>query len=189
MLAKLLPSDLPYVREAIEAERRADEWYTSESIYAAAYTRQWHAVHDWAFEVFEWDDPTDWPEKSERLHRVRAALAIDVENEEVAFKKAIPVELIEDWLSMPAPDLRIGGRRRVVIRLYTWVIDRELKWAYDPEWLKIADDMSAAAARNRAIKWARGYAQQLNKGQESREIRMTQIELAWWTQRGDLKNV
>lgn len=171
-------SDERYIREALEAEDLACEY---EAIEAIDYTRKWHVTWDWAFEVLEWDDPTDWPEKNPRVTRVRASIVRDLENEEEAFKRAIPVELIDDWLSIKPPNREATGRRRVIIKLYTWVIDRENQAAYDPDWLKIADDMSAYAATMRARRWAESYAEALQNQTASREIRMTQIEILWWT--------
>lgn len=184
-------SDERYIREALEAEALADAWeqehrdelsLVRESIDAEVYTAKWHGVWEWAFEVLEWDSPADWYDSNPRVTRVRAAIVLDAENEEEAYKNAIPVEMIDDWLATVSPPGReMGGHRRVVIRLYTWQIDREHEAAYDPEWLKIGDDMSAHAATARALRWARTYAEALANETASREIRMTQIEIVWWT--------
>ena len=179
-----------FIREAQEAERLADEWESEqnqiEAVKAADYTDRWHRVWDWAFAVLEWDNPTDWYDSNPRVTRVRAAIVREADNEEEAFKKAIPVELIDDWLSsVDGPGIDLGGRRRVVIRLFTWVIDREHRVAYDGEWLKIADDMSAAAATARALRWAHAYADSLLAATASREIRMTQVEIVLWTSAED----
>lgn len=182
-----------YMREAVEAEALADEWFNNqcltESEAALRYTEKWHVTQQWAFDVLEWDSPTDWGEANPRVTRVRAAIVLDADNEEEAFKLAIPVERIEEWLaSVKAPGRGAAGRRRVVIRLFTWVIDRQGGVAYDGEWLKIADDMSALAATARAIRWAHEYADSLIAETASREIRMTQVEIVWWTS-GDSETV
>lgn len=181
--------DEKYIREAIRAERAANAYYAlldeslaQEGELALAYTERWHAVYDWGFEVLEWDSPADWTERNPRLTRIRAAIVLDAENEEEAYSRALPVELIDDWLATVRPPARdVGGHRRVVIRLHTWVIDRENQVAYDPQWLKIADDMSAVAATARALRWAHGYAQALENETASRELRMTQVEIMFWT--------
>lgn len=175
-----------YIQEAIEAEALADayqdEQFEAEAIAAQTYTAKWHATYDWAFEVLEWDSPADWFDSNPRVTRIRAAIVRDAENEEEAFKRAIPVELIDDWLAtVTSPGRGIGGHRRVVIRLFTWVIDREHKVAYDPEWLKIGDDMSAHAATARALRWAKDYSEALIAETASREIKMTQVEIVFWT--------
>jgi hypothetical protein len=178
--------DLPYIREAIEAERAADEFedeqHQAEAVRAEAYTAKWHTVYDWAFEVLEWDSPTDWYDPNPRVTRVRATIVRDAENEEEAYKRALPVELIDDWLAtVVAPGRSDGGHRRVIIRLMTWVMDRDHESAYDSEWLKIGDDMSARAAVARALRWAKSYAEDLANDRASREIRMTQVEIMFWT--------
>jgi hypothetical protein len=179
-----------YIREAIEAEALAKEYedeidehlLARDAALAEAYTNRWHVTSDWAFEVLEWDSPTYWFDSNPRVTRVRAAIVREADNEEEAYKRAIPVELIDDWLATVKPPGRdAGGHRRVVIRLYTWVIDREHRVAYDGEWLKIADDMSAQAATARALRWAHDYADSLIEETASREIRMTQVEIVWWT--------
>jgi len=189
-------SDERYIQEAIDGRALDDEWEASQQVRSKAdeqslqaeseatlrYTVKWHATREWAFEVLEWDSPADWYDSNPRVTRVRAAIVRDADNEEEAYKRAIPVELIDDWLSsVRAPSRDAGGHRRVVIRLYTWVIDREHAVAYDGEWLKIADDMSAQAATARALRWAHGYADSLLAATASREIRMTQVEIIWWT--------
>jgi hypothetical protein len=179
-----------FIREAIEAEALAQEYYdeiadgqhAKESRAAERYTERWHTVYQWAFEVLEWDSPADWAESNPRLTRVRAAIVLDAENEEEAYKRALPVEVIDDWLATVKPPGRTeGGHRRVVIRLHTWVMDRENGVAYDPQWLKIGDDMTALAATARALRWAHSYAQSLADETASRELRMTQVEIMFWT--------
>jgi hypothetical protein len=180
----------PYIREAIEAEALAKEYedaiedgqHEREARAAELYTRRWHTTYEWAFEVLEWDSPADWTERNPRLTRIRAAIVLDAENEEEAYKRALPVEVIDDWLATVKPPSRDeGGHRRVIIRLHTWVMDRENGVAYDPEWLKIADDMSPQAAVARALRWAHQYAEALQNDTASRELRMTQVEIMIWT--------
>jgi len=168
-----------------QAPALSGEMALCEGIEALAYTRQWHAVNDWAEEVAgdvavdgEW---SHWPTEHDRLTRVRAHIVADIDNEEEAFESAIPIFALHDWLARIAPTRAEGGQRRVVIRVFAWVMDRDNDVAYDPEWLKVGDDMSCQAAEARALRWARSYDQVLAKGQESREIRMTALEIGWWT--------
>ncbi len=158
-----------------------------EAIAAEAYVHKWFATYDWAVETIESvaGEFAEWPERARRVVRVRinvrGSIVKDLENEEEAYRHAAPIEDLPHWLSVLPPNIAKGGRRRVVIRIFAWDIDQENELGYDPEWVKAGDDMSAAAARARAIRWARSYTQVLKAGRASREIRMTQIEIAFWT--------
>lgn len=171
--------------------RRSDLPEISESVAATNYTSQWHAVYDWAVATCDRIPGFEWgmiPEPAARMHRMRAIIKRQYDDEG-AYKKAVPIIDLYDWLSLPAPGQKQGGRRRVVIRVFCWVMDRHNKNAYDPEWVRLADDMSAYASRARALRWASAYDKLLQAGRESREIRMTALEIAWWTREKSVKHV
>jgi len=100
---------------------------------------------------------------------------------EEAYRRGEDIAALENYLDLGAPDERAGGRRRVVVRVYSWVIDEEFKLGYDPEWLKVADDMSVKRAVAYVVRWAKNYDRLLQKGLESRFIKWTQLEIAFWT--------
>jgi len=156
-----------------------------EAVAALAYTRLWHDVQEWAEAVCsgleEW---SPWPDEHPRASKIRGLIVDDLDNEEEAFKRGVPIFDLVDWLGpWQAPGRVEGGHRRVILRVFTWVKDRDNDVAYAGEWLKIGDDMSAKAADAHARRWAREYEEQLSRGFASREIIMTAIEIAWWTQR------
>lgn len=159
----------------------------AEAINTARYCAKWDATYKWAVDTIEElaGEFVEWPERSKRVARIRISLRGSIvksmDDEEEAYRQSVPVDDLQYWLHRAAPTLRTGGRRRVVIRVFAWVIDHDARLGYDPEWVKVGDDMSAAAARAYALRWAKSYTEQLNRGYASREIRMTMIEIAFWT--------
>lgn len=175
------------------ARRRAstDGAQIREQQEAIRYTNQWFAVYDWTTETLDNIPGFDWgriPDNFQRMIRVRATIR-QLDNEEVAYKRALPIVAMLDWLQRPGPGREEGGRRRVVIRIFCWAIDRKNEAAHDGKWIRVADDMSAHASRARARRWATQYDRDLAIGDVSRELRMTAIEIAFWTQTIKARNL
>jgi len=171
-------------RDLARQQKLLDRAFIAETEKVEAYVAKWHATYDWAVSTVEGatGDAVSWPDASDRVEKIRGSIVRDLENEEEAYRKAVPIDEIMEWLSGPAPGRADAGRRRVVIRAYTWTIDDENEAAYDPEWIKLGEDMTPHAARAWAMRWMRDYQDALIEGTASREIRATALEILYWTQ-------
>ena len=147
-----------------------------------AYVRQWFRVEEWAtFAGLDvgWD-PADAPSpRSERVERRRSMPAgLDLHDDEEAERVGIELAAVS---IPPGPDQAAGGRRRVVVRLYTWVVDQAAGVVYDGQWLTSGEAMSARAAAAAHGRYIRSYADAVSKGIESRRLVATAMEILWWT--------
>lgn len=144
---------------------------------ARRYTARWHRVHDWATREIM-GDISEPPSKVSRVALVRGQLVFDLADEEEAESRAL--ELAEFPLRV-GPDGRAGGRRRVVIRVFTWVVDLRQGVLYDPTWITTGRGFTARAAAASHNRWIRAYADSVDAGNESRRLVATAQEIAWWT--------
>lgn len=145
------------------------------------YARKWHRVDDWAYTVAAARGdvvPASHP-RNTRVAGWRASWVFNVDDEEEAFDKGIPLEWFGDVIEGPKRD--VGGSRRVSIRLYTWTVNAGRRGAYDPQWITTGWGMSARAASHAHGRWIDAYANAVANGVESRRLIATVIEVVFWT--------
>lgn len=144
--------------------------------FAAAYCRKWMAVHDWAMNAVPGDvtlrngDP--------RRRSAEGLLVRDMDDSEEAAERGIPLERlhIDD-----GPNKEEGGRRRIVIRLLTWLWDVRQQDAYKPQWGTFGTGMTAREATRAFNRYVADYRNAVSKGIESRRLIVTGMSIVWWT--------
>lgn len=144
---------------------------------ARRYTARWHRVHAWATRVVV-GDVDERPSRNPRVALVRGSWVLDMDDEDEAVRRA--VELAELPVEL-GPDGRAGGRRRVLVRLYTWVIDLRHGVAHDPQWITTGEGLTARASAAAHNRYLRAYAAAVTAGIESRRLGATAMEVAFWT--------
>lgn len=144
---------------------------------ARRYTARWHRVHDWATRAVV-GDLSEPQARNPRVALVRGMLVLDLGDEEEAIRQA--VELAELSIEV-GPDRERGGRRRVLVRVFTWVIDDEEEVAYDPQWITTGEGQTAMAAAARHNRYVRAYTDAVHAGTASRRLGATAMEVAFWT--------
>lgn len=162
--------------------------YIAEQLEAESYTSRWHRVRDWALEALEPADIRRIEARgpyANRIETYRGQMVRDLLDDEEAYDRGTPLEALE---IMPGPvgqyhDAKKlgGGRRRVMIRLFTWAVDRDNPIAYSPQWIVAGHGMSALAASSGLQRYVRSYALAVSKGIESRRLTVTAIDVGWWT--------
>lgn len=110
----------------------------------------------------------------------RGVTVNDVHDEEEAYERGTPLEVMSP-LYGHAPNRQEGGYRRVSIRLLTWVIDERRRSAYDPQWITAGWGMTAKSASDSYDRYVESYANAVDKGIESRRLKVTAIEVVFWT--------
>jgi hypothetical protein len=178
--------------EEVAASEAAD-WQESyheiaEQRQALRYTGRWHRVKYWqeealAIEGFEEVKPhvVKFAPKQNgtRVERLAVSRVRDLENEEEAYARGIPLGRLHD---LPiGPGRHMGGMRRVVITVLTWVPDEKYEIADDPAWINIGWGMTAKQASRRAAAFVHGYARALANFTASRELIFTALEIKYWT--------
>jgi hypothetical protein len=180
----LLPGNRPY-----RGPKHKDPWdgkpelgpfdrpLEQQDQFALAYTRKWHAVHDWAMEASLGDvtlrngDP--------RRRSAEGLLVRNIEDDEEAAERGCPLEKLENLPN--GPNKAEGGHRRVVIRLLTWLWDVRNQSAYQPQWGTFGTGMSARAATDSFRRYVRSYQDAVARGIESRRMIVTGMSIVWWT--------
>lgn len=152
----------------------------SNAVAGGRYTARWHRVRDWATRELIGDVEDRPNPKQPRVAIVRGQWVTELLDDEEAESVAIDLAAPAMWLG---EGLRgdVGGRRRVLIRVHTWILDTRAGVLYDPQWITTGEGLSlraAAAAHNRYL---RAYAQAVKAGVESRRLLATAQEIAWWT--------
>jgi hypothetical protein len=171
---KSVPRPPPWVGKPVLGP--FDRPLAQQAEFASAYCRKWMAVHDWAMEAVPGDvtlrngDP--------RRRSVEGLLVRDMDDSEEAAERGIPLEQfhIDD-----GPNKEVGGRRRIVIRLLTWLWDVRQQDAYKPQWGTFGTGMTALEATRAFNRYVRDYANAVTKGIESRRLIVTGISIVWWT--------
>ena len=122
-----------------------------------------------------------------RVERLAVSRVLDLDDEEEAYRRGLPLEVLE---AFPAgPGRQRGGVRRVVITALTWVPDREYEIADDAAWITIGQGMTAKQAARRAAQFVRNYERALVKRVVSRELIFTALEVKFWTAKHGSKYV
>lgn len=149
------------------------------------YARKWHRVHDWAYDVVARRagrgsdvEPAEHP-RNTRIAGWRGAWVFDIDNEEEAYERGIPLEWFGDIED--GPDRDRGGTRRVSIRLFTWTVNAGRQGAYDPQWITSGWGMSARSAAHAHGRWIDAYGNAVANGVESRRLIATAMEVVFWT--------
>jgi len=153
-----------------------DRPLAQQSEFAYAYTRKWHAIADWALENVPGDvrlrngDP--------RRRTAKGLLVRDVDDSEEAAERGIPMERMR---IADGPSKEQGGRRRVTIRLLTWLWDVRQHDAYQPQWGQFGTGLTALQASRAFNRYMREYQDAVTKGIESRRLIVTGMSVVWWT--------
>lgn len=144
-----------------------------------SYATHWHKVDDWAGDSFGAMDVSRPPTKNPRIATLRGVLVNDILDDEEAYERAIGLESIQ----VPrGPSGAVGGRRRVMIRLFTWVPDKIGGIAYAPQWIVAGHGMSAHSAAASLARYIRSYTLAVSRGIESRRLIVTAMDIVWWTE-------
>lgn len=150
---------------------------------APPYVLKWHRVHQWAHDAVAAGGGRDIVDaehpRNTRIAGFRGTWVFDINNEEEAFERGVPVE----WFGEVAdgPDRSDGGTRRTSIRLFTWTVNHGRQGAYDPQWITTGWGMSARSAANAHGRWIDAYGNAVANGVESRRLVATAIEVVFWT--------
>jgi hypothetical protein len=159
-------------------EQRAAVWYT----------RKWHRVRRWAEDAVELAGFEEVrphvirfapKQNGTRVERLAVSRVRDMDDEEEAYARGLPLEVMEALIIGPGREE--GGLRRVVITALTWVPDHEYEIADDAAWITIGWGMTAKQASVRAARFVRNYERALVKRVVSRELVFTAIEVKFWT--------
>jgi hypothetical protein len=146
---------------------------------ARTITSKWHAVHDWAMDAVIGDVTLRNGDPRRRSAQGLLVNERDIDNEEEAWERGIPLERMA---TLPqGPTEAEGGRRRVVIRLLTWLADIRNQAAYQPQWGTFGTGMSARSATNAFRRYVRSYQDAVARGIESRRLIVTGMSIVWWT--------
>lgn len=125
--------------------------------------------------------PTRQP-SNDRITIRRAAMVYDLSDDEEAYNRGLGLESID----VPrGPTAEVGGRRRVIIRMLTWIPDDPGGIAYSPQWIVTGHGLTAHSASASHARYVRGYANAVARGIESRRLIVTAMELLWWTSSRD----
>lgn len=153
--------------------------FLREQARATAYTREWHVTHDWALDVVSlMDEVPAPPSRNPRTMVVRGALVWDLDDDEEAYERGLPLE----ELDAPEGPYRVeGGRRRVVIRAFTWEVDTRTRTAFKKQWNTVGSGFSGRSAWAALSRYVRAYAWALAHGLESRKLIVTALEVTFWT--------
>lgn len=146
---------------------------------ATRYTARWHRFDAWASRGLPGEIANRDPRGAPRISIRRGSWVDDLLDDEEAEAKAVDLAILEFRREGPRGDF--AGRRRVLIRCHTWLVDEQAGVLYDPQWITTGEGMtgrSAVAAHNRYV---RAYASSVLHGIESRLLRATAMEVVWWT--------
>lgn len=149
---------------------------------ATRYTARWHRVAAWAVSVLP-GDVEQRPSRNPRIAIVRGQWVADLADEEEAESQAMDLGALELFPLGPYGDehWHAGGRRRVIVRVFTWVVDVQSGVLYDSQWFTTGEGMTARAASAAHNRYIRAYADAVTAGVESRRLKATATEIAWWT--------
>ena len=153
--------------------------YLSEQRKATSYTRKWHAVHAWGLDIVQAMDELDAPQPANpRTTLLRGSLVYALWDEEEAYARGL--DLMDLYVPF-GPRMDEGGRRRVTIRVLTWIPDDYAGIAHDPAWITTGNGMSAFVASAKHARFTRNYADAVERGIESRRLLCTAVEVLFWT--------
>lgn len=145
----------------------------------APYVRRWHAVNDWASDVLGLADEVFVTQPNPRVAKRRAQWVRDAADNEEAYDRGRP---LEDMGGFPRGPKQVdGGRRRVLVRAYTWTLDEAAGSVYEPLWITLGVGHTARQATDGAERYIRSYMFAVSRGVESRRLVVTAIEVVWWT--------
>jgi hypothetical protein len=113
-----------------------------------------------------------------RRRTAEGLLVRDIDDSEEAAERGIPLEQME---LDDGPTREEGGRRRVVVRLLTWLWDVRQRDAYKPQWGQFGTGLTAREASRAFNRYIREYQYAVMKGIESRRLIVTGMSIVWWT--------
>lgn len=143
-----------------------------------AYVVRWHRVDEWARDNVLGDVAT-FESDNARVAGYRGTWVWDVNDDEEAYDRGIPVERFDDVPDGPGRER--GGTRRVSIRLYTWVVDTKRHSCHEPQWITTGWGMTARTAAHAHGRWIDAYASAVAAGLESRRLVAVAMEIVFWT--------
>ncbi len=68
-----------------------------------------------------------------------------------------------------------------MIRLYSWVVDKDNPIAHSPQWIIAGHGMSGLSASSALHRYVHSYAMAVSRGIESRRLIVTAMDFVFWT--------
>ena len=156
------------------------------------YARKWHRVLEWAEDALSlagYDSVGSarvfggsyyrGSKHPERVEQHAVARVHDLTDDEEAYEKGLPLEMLDAFPAGPGRDE--GGVRRVVVTALTWVPDYDAGVGYDPAWITLGHGMTARTAAAAAARFVRDYTRALDARVVSRVLVFTALEIKFWT--------
>lgn len=137
-------------------------------------------MNEWAAEVLGISDEVFVTQPNPRIAKRRGVWVRDIDDNEEAYERG---RGIEDLEVPPGPRQDEGGRRRVLIRIYSWTVDEVAGSVYEPMWITLGVGSTARQASDHFARKVRAYSFALERGIESRKLIATAMEVTWWTAR------
>lgn len=147
----------------------------SEAVSGGRYAARWHRVHDWATRVVL-GDVEDRPAKHPRVSIVRGQWVVDLFDDEEAEQQSLDLGALHLQLGPRGRGRQGGGRRRVIVRVFTWMIDDSQGGVHhSPQWITTGEGMSARAAAAAHNRYCR------HDSEKSYRRGATAMEVVIWT--------
>lgn len=157
------------------------EPYIAAQRAARRYVARWLRVEHWALSNLPGDLETRDPVGSPRVAIRRGSNVVDLFDDDEAESRAWALESLALPPGLPAT---VGGRRRVLVRVHTWIEDTQGGGVlYSPQWITTGDGLTLRAAVAAHNRYLRAYTTAVAHGVESRRLKATAMEVAWWTAR------
>lgn len=161
----------------------------SEAVAGGRYTARWHRVRTWATRVLP-GDLSEVPSRFPRVAIVRGQWVADLNDDEEAEHHSTNLGALQLPLGPRGRGRQGGGRRRVVVRTFTWVVDLAAGGVHhDGHFITTGEGMTARAAAAAHNRYVRAYAESVSQGIESRLLRATALEVVFWTARQTVRFV
>lgn len=115
---------------------------------------------------------------------MRGQWVADLFDDDEAERQSLGLGELHLQLGPRADGRQGGGRRRVIIRAFSWVVDMSAGGVHhDGQWITTGEGMTARAAAAAHNRYVRQYAAAAAQGIESRLLAVTALEVVFWTAR------
>jgi hypothetical protein len=154
--------------------------YITEQRVATRYTERWHHVRTWALRVCNHTRTVTEPvARSPRIYIVDGRAVDNLYDDDEA--ESVATDLAALTIEV-GPDAKYGGRRRCIVRVFTWLVDENAGGLlYQGQWITTGEGHSARSASGAHNRYVRAYADAVAHGVESRLLSATAIQVLWWT--------
>lgn len=180
-------------RRTLPAVERGPFPYQLEALAGSEYTAAWHRVRDWALEtVAMYGEPRELVARNPRVAIVIGQAVEDLHDADEAEHVAIDLGLASILELGPPATVKtssgravVGGRRRVIVRTFTWQVDETAGVLHSPQWITTGEGLSARAASADHNRYIRDYVEAVDEGVNSRLLSATAVEVLFWTMSKD----